>query len=171
MIFFWHTALDLDEQVRRDGYSTCEGRYVRGSGDADSKRRYTKLVQTAIRRMLQDVLVRGYRPEHAQHLRRLFGDVSQTFEITEAGYVGDLVFYDETPYFQATSDCPNARKFEAKVQSWREKVVRANRLDRQLLIELRRGLGLAIDGFSEDSLVIAGCGHRGISNGRTTAQI
>ena len=154
--FVWHTALELDEEVRRDGYSTCEGRHVQGSDDADSEKHYTKLVQTAIRRMLEDMLVRGYRPEHAQHLRRLFRDVSQTFEITEAGYVVDLVFYDkENSCFQADPDDPTARKFEAKVQSWRDKVVKTKNLDHQLLTELRKGLGTTIDELSEDSIVIA----------------
>lgn len=91
--FLINRVLPHDERVRFDGYRLCHGGGSDGSRDREKESSKTAGVVAAIRSIVTDALTTGYRPHHALCLKRLMQDATVTFEATDVGYVGDLLFF------------------------------------------------------------------------------
>lgn len=147
--------LESDEEIRTTGAATCHGPYHPGSGDPDAEATKSNALRQAVCTFLVDALRTGYRPIHSWHLKRLFQDVSAVLEITTAGYVADLVTYDEE--FLAGLDAgldedesPLALRFK-KIKA---KLDSRPLMDTAVIADLRRYLGQAMDLLSQSSIQI-----------------
>jgi len=154
-----HEVLPHDEETRLHGYHPQFGPGAPGSHDPDQEIRITAGVTAAIRKTVFDALVNGYKPEHAFHLKRLMQDVTATFEVTEIGYFGDLLFYGTADGGEVRDrvdleDEENAR-LDAKLKSAEARIQDRHVGSAEFESHLRRSLGKAFDLLAPDSRVIA----------------
>lgn len=161
-----HEVLPHDEQIRANGYRLCHGGGSPGSQDPDRESRVTSSVVAALRKTLLDALTKGYRPEHGLHIRRLMQDATVTFEVTEIGYLGDLLFYG-TASGRAIEDRVDAEDPEdaeevkeaarqvQKLKAAREKIVDQVTLSPEITAQLRKPLGQTYEMLAVESRVIA----------------
>ena len=161
-----HEVLPHDEQVRANGYRLCHGGGSPGSQDPDRESRVTSSIVAALRKTLLNALTKGYRPEHGLHVRRLMQDATVTFEVTEIGYLGDLLFYG-TADGRAIEDrvdpddpedleeIKRAARQVKKLKAARGKIVDQVTLPPEIAAQLRKLLGQAYDMLAVDSRVIA----------------
>ncbi len=151
-----HEILPHDENIRLNGYHTHAGGNSPGTGDPDRESRITTSIDAAIRKILFNALVNGYKPEHGLFLMRLMQDAVKTFEITEIGYFGDLLFYG----MGDGSDVWDRVLFDDKTAIQRIKSAK-NKLERRLepspalKSQLKKSLGSAYDMLTAESRVIA----------------
>jgi hypothetical protein len=161
-----HEILPHDEQVRANGYRLCHGGGSPGSQDPDLESRTTSSIVSALRKTLLDALTKGYRPEHGLHVRRLMQDATVTFEVTEIGYFGDLLFYGtadgraiedridpEDP--EDSEEVKAAVRQGQKLKAARGKIVDQVTLSPEIAAQLRKPLGQAYDMLAVESRVIA----------------
>lgn len=161
-----HEVLPHDEQVRANGYRLCHGGGSPGSQDPDRESRITSSIVAALRKTLLDALTMGYRPEHGLHIRRLMQDATITFEVTEIGYLGDLLFYG-TADGRAIEDrvdpddpedaeeVKEAARQVKKLKAARGKIIEQVTLSPEIAAQLRKSLGQAYDMLAVESRVIA----------------
>jgi hypothetical protein len=154
-----HEVLPHDERTRLNGYRLGHGGGAPGTHDPDREARITVSVTSAIRKTLFDALTNGYRPEHGLHLRRLMKDATVTFEVTEAGYFGDLVFFglaDGTEVWDRLDlEKENELKRKKKLMATRKAIVERIETSPDVVARLRKSLGDAYDLAAPDSIVIA----------------
>lgn len=148
-----------DQEIRLSGFHLSHGGGQRGSNDSERDERVTQGIVTAIRRTCHDALVHGYRPEHASHIRRLMHDATVTFEVTEIGYFGDLLFFGTSDggevWDRVDSDLSDSGDIVAKLKGVKESIQVRSRPISEVESRLRRSLGSAYDLLSQDSHVIA----------------
>jgi len=148
-----YEVLPHDEETRLHGYGSP------GSKDTDHESRITMEIRAAIRKTLFDALTKGYRPEHARHLQRLMQDATVTFEVTEIGYFGDLVFYGLADGNEIVNrlgaDEPGNRKQKAKLLALRKKIADGIDTSPEVTARLRRSLADSFELAERDSIVIA----------------
>ena len=161
-----HEILPHDEQVRANGYRLCHGGASSGSQDPDREARITSSIVAALRKTLLDAMTKGYRPEHGLHIKRLMQDATVTFEVTEIGYFGDLLFYG-TADGRAVEDrvdpddpedseeVKEAARQVKKLKAARGKIVDQVNLTPAITAQLRKPLGHTYDMLSVESRVIA----------------
>lgn len=161
-----HEILPHDEQIRANGYHLCHGGGSPGSQDPDRESRITSGIVAALRKTLLDALTKGYRPEHGLHIRRLMQDATVTFEVTEVGYFGDLLFYG-TADGRAVEDrvdpgdpedaeeVKEAARQIKKLKAARGKIVDQINISPAIVAQLRKPLGQAYEMLTIESRVIA----------------
>ena len=161
-----HEILPHDEQIRASGYHLCNGGGASGSQDPDRESRVTSSIVAALRKTLFDALTKGYRPEHGLHIRRLMQDATVTFEVTEIGYLGDLIFYGtadgraiedrvDLDDLEDSEELKEAEKRVKRLRSARERIVEQISLSPDSAAQLRKSLGQAYDMLAAESRVIA----------------
>jgi hypothetical protein len=161
--FLIHTILPHDEEVRANGYRLCHGGGSPGSGNPDRELNITESIVTAFRKTLLDALTSGYRPAHGLHIKRLMQDATETFEVTETGYFGDLLFYgtadggmiEDRVDLEDTESIKEAERKIQKIKAARRKIIEQVNLRPEIAAQLRRSLGQAYDMLSLESRVIA----------------
>ncbi len=161
-----HEILPHDEEVRANGYRLCHGGGSSGSQDPDRESRTTSSIVAALRKTLLDALTKGYRPEHGRHIQQLMQDATVTFEVTEIGYLGDLLFYGtadgRTIEGRLDPDDPEdsgeveamARRVK-KLKAARRKIEDQVTLSPEIAAQLRKPLGQAYDMLAVESRLIA----------------
>lgn len=161
-----HEILPGDEQTRANGYRLCHGGGSPGSQDPDREARTTSNIIVALRKTLLDALTKGYRPEHGLHIRRLMQDATVTFEITEIGCFGDLLFFGtadgQEVWDRVEADDPEdldeikeaARQIK-KLRAARGNLVDQIKITPAIAAQLRKPLGKAYDMLTVESRVIA----------------
>lgn len=161
-----HEILPNDQQVRTNGFHLCHGGGAPGSQDPDREAQVTSSIIIALRKTLHNALTKGYRPEHGLQIRRLMQDATVTFEITEIGYFGDLLFYGTSDgrAVEDRVDCEDledpedvkdtARQIK-KLESARAKIVDLISIPPAVAGLLRKPLGAAFDILTAESRVIA----------------
>ena len=161
-----HEVLPHDEQIRISGYRLCHGGGSQGSKDPKLELRITSSIVAALRKTLLDALTKGFRPEHGLHIRRLMQDATVTFEVTEIGYFGDLLFYGtadgrsiedriHTDEPEGSDEQQAAERQRKKLNVARKKIVDQVALSPVLVSQLRKRLGRAYDFLTDESRVIA----------------
>ena len=120
----------------------------------------------ALRKTLHDALTKGYRPEHGLQIRRLLQDATVTFEITEIGYLGDLLFYGtsdgravedrvDTEDPEDPQEVKDTARQIKKLEAARAKIVDLISIPPAVAGLLRKPLGAAFDILTAESRVIA----------------
>ena len=161
-----HEILPSDQKIRTNGFRLCHGGGASGSKDPDREARINSSIITALRKNLHDALTKGYRPEHGLHIRRLMQDATVTCEITEIGYLGDLLFYG-TSDGRAVEDrvepgdpgdpeeVKDAARQINKIEAARAKIADQISIPPAIAGLLRKALGAAFDILTAESRVIA----------------
>ncbi len=164
--FLVHKVVPHDEDTRLNGYSLCHGGGSSGSGNPTREAQISASIVAAIKKTLQDALVRGYSPEHARHVMRLMQDATITCEITSIGYFGDLLFYGEEGGAAVEERVARVDPEDPDESAWRRRrlqslaaqrrsVADAIRVDPALVAQLRAALQNAFEMLERDSIVIA----------------
>lgn len=143
--------LDFDEEIRTTGTKTCHGPFHPGSNDPEAEAATSSAFRRAVRACLIDALRGGYRPEHSWHLQRLFQDVSAVLEITEAGYVADLLACDED---LLTGHEDDGSPLLIRLKAIKARLDPKTILDPSMLSDLRQHLGQAMELLSSSSVQI-----------------
>lgn len=154
--YILHSVLPFDEQIRVNGYAHAY-LMVPGSNDADAEARRTSSASSALRKTLFDALTKGYRPEHSLHVMRLVRDVTATFEPTEVGYFGDLLFYGtmDGGALEDRLDPEEALKRLKKINAARDKLSAGFTLPVETVARLRSALGQTYQSLEPESRVVA----------------
>ena len=161
-----HEVLPHDEQTRTNGHRLCHGGGSLGSQDPERESRVTSSIVAAMRKVLLDALTQGYRPEHGLHIGRLMQDVTVTFEVTDIGYFGDLLFYGtsdgrglEDRLDTGDPEDPNELKQGTRrlkrLRAAKKKIADQIALSPKIVAELRLSLGDTYDRLAAESCVIA----------------
>lgn len=161
-----HEVLPRDEQLRADGYALCHGGGSPGSQDPDRESRITSSIVAALRKTLLDALTKRYRPDHGLHIRRLMQDATVTFEVTEIGYFGDLLFYGtadgraiedrvDPDDIDDSEEVKRTARQVKKLKAARGKIADQVTLSPEIAMQLRKPLGQAYEMLAVESRVIA----------------
>lgn len=161
-----HEVVPHDERVRLNGYKLCHGGGSPGSGNLERERQITMGLVTAMKKTLQDALVRGYTPAHARHVMRLMQDATATCEVTDIGYFGDLLFFgqadggaiEERIVIDDPEEPAETLVRQRRLQSiaaQRRSIASALQVDPAATARLRTALQDSFSLMAEDSVVIA----------------
>jgi hypothetical protein len=158
--FLIHEVLPFDEQVRINGYELCHGGGDPGSQNSEWEAGVTESCIIALRKNLLDALTNGYEPGHAFQIKRLMQDVTATFELTEIGYMGDLVFYGTIDGGKIEDridmDEPSQERLLAKIRKVRQKISKQTGLPPDIETRLKSALGASLEQLAAETLMIAG---------------
>jgi hypothetical protein len=95
--FLCHSIIPFDEDLRLHGATVSTGPVLAASTDAQQEKARSDRLKSAIRGILKESLTRGYQPRQARHVMRLFQEISVSANITESGFLGDVLFHGPSP--------------------------------------------------------------------------
>lgn len=155
--FFYHIHFPEEKKLRQNGYYYCPAnRHVKGSNDEERELFILKEHRRALEDLMDEILVDGYKVEHAELLKSFINRASISLEIESCGYLPDIALFDEamlSAYITRHEDSRMATSINSQAKKVRSKNS-SLALDETVQNTLRKHLGASYRNLSTDTLCI-----------------
>jgi hypothetical protein len=101
--FVCNTLFPADYEINLNGYATATA-FEKGSKDDEIEEFILMSKRKGIKKLMQDILFYGYKPEYANRLRDFVNLNSPILHIKSCGYLSDLAIYKDSIYFDYLND-------------------------------------------------------------------
>lgn len=155
--FFYHIHFPDQKNLRQNGYYYCPAnRRVKGSDDEERESFILKEHRLALEDLMEEILVDGYKVEHAELLKAFINRASISLEIETCGYLQDIALFDEpmlSKYIAEHEESDMAMSIKKLAKKARSKNSGLE-LDDPIQNMIRQYLGASYRSLSTDTLCI-----------------
>jgi len=157
--FFYHQLFKFEYDIRLNGYAH-EPSFVEGSNDEKLEDFILDEKKRGIKRLMEDILIEGYKPEHSVHLMNFINKHSPVLNVLTCGYLKDLSIYRDLIFeeaivnLQKEDETSITKKLKKMYHSSRSKHRNKNMFSKEIRDRLNIWLGNSIQRLDFDSILM-----------------